>query len=283
MANISNQNIIDYYDSTKFDYWFGLGLDFHNGLHFGYWDEGVKNQFQAICNLNNVLAQKASIKPGDRVLDAGCGVGGSSIWLAQKNNANVTGISITQSQITKAKKLALKNQVSDKTKFLNQDYRKTNFADKSFDVVWGIESVCHAKDKEDFIKEASRLLESGGRIVISDFFLAKNQYSAEENKQMSLWLDGWALPNLAHYNDFTKLLRKHGFEDVSYEDASPKVIKFSEWLHDRTKLFYPVCSLLQMVGIRGEIEQNNMLAATWQYPCLKNGLWQYGIFTARKK
>lgn len=96
MDDSKNQRVVEYYNATKFDYWFGLGLDFHNGLHFGYWDDGIKTQFQAIRNLNRVLALKAKIKSSDKVLDAGCGVGGSSVWLAQNYNCNVTGITITQ-------------------------------------------------------------------------------------------------------------------------------------------------------------------------------------------
>lgn len=282
MVNASKQKVINYYNATQFDYWFGLGLYFHNGIHFGYWDDDTNNQFQAIRNLNQVLAQKANIKPGDNILDAGCGIGGSSVWLAQNYNINVTGITITPLQIVKAKKLAKKNKLSDRTRFLNQDYCNTDFADKSFNVVWGIESICYAQHKEDFIKEASRLLGSGGKIVIADGFLVKNQYTDKESREMQVWLDGWAVPNLAHYSEFANLLKKYGFEHIEYEDATPKVMKFSKWLHDRTKLFYSVGLFLQILGIRGEIEQNNMQAAMGQYECLKQGLWQYGIFTAHK-
>lgn len=153
----------------------------------------------------------------------------------------------------------------------------------SFDVVWAIESVCHTENKKDFIKEASRLLKSGGVLVVSDFFLEDKQYSNEQHDRMKVWLDGWAVPNLAINTNFANILQKHGFEDIDYENATQKVMKFSKWLSNRSNNYYRVGELLRVASLRGETEQGNVRAVIAQYPCLADGLWQYGIFTARKR
>jgi len=59
------------------------------GLHYGLWTSGIETRVQAIDNENSFLAERVGVNPGDWVLDAGCGVGGSGIWLAQHKGAQL--------------------------------------------------------------------------------------------------------------------------------------------------------------------------------------------------
>jgi len=70
------------------------------------------------------------------VLDAGCGVGGSAIWLAREKGAHVTGITITPHQVDAANKNAQRHKVADKVRFERRDFTATGYPDASFDVVW---------------------------------------------------------------------------------------------------------------------------------------------------
>src|SRR5438105_3477628 len=80
------------------------------------------------------------------------------------------GITITPQQVVTARQNAKRFKVEDNVQFEEQNFMKTRFPDRSFDVVWAIESVCYAPEKGDFIKEAYRQLKKGGRLVIADFF-----------------------------------------------------------------------------------------------------------------
>ena len=145
-------------------------LDKSHSLHYGYWDDSVKNFYEALLNINKVLAEIAEIKEGENILDAGCGVGGSSLWLAKERNCTVTGISLNKRQIDKANALAKEIGMHKKVSFEQKDYTNTLYPANSFDVVWAVESVCYADDKSDFLKEAHRILKHGGRLIIADFF-----------------------------------------------------------------------------------------------------------------
>lgn len=59
------------------------------GLHYGFWADGISDLQQAILKENEVLANLAGINRGDLVLDAGCGVGGSGVWLAREREVSI--------------------------------------------------------------------------------------------------------------------------------------------------------------------------------------------------
>src|SRR3954453_15742003 len=98
----TNEDIARYYDLSEVHYQKFWKLDESLSLHYGYWDDSVRNFHEALIKLNVVLAEAAEIKDGENILDAGCGVGGSSIWLAKEKNCTVTGISLNERQINKA-------------------------------------------------------------------------------------------------------------------------------------------------------------------------------------
>src|SRR5215213_3712833 len=127
--------IIAYYDKTWLDYRI-LWLNRRTlSVHFGYTDATTRGHADALLNMNRVLADRAGIHPGMRVLDAGCGVGGSSIWLAQSRGASVIGITPVASQVARARRFAAARRLGDQVRFEQADYTDTPFPDASFDVV----------------------------------------------------------------------------------------------------------------------------------------------------
>src|SRR6266704_4169796 len=91
-----------YYDETWMDYRM-LWLNPQNrAIHFGYWDEHTRSHTQSLFAMNRVLASHLGIHSGQRILDAGCGVGGSAIWLAKTYDVEVVGITPVESQIVRA-------------------------------------------------------------------------------------------------------------------------------------------------------------------------------------
>lgn len=75
-------------------------------LHFGLDPEGPWSLSESLLQTNRVLAALAKIQPNNRVLDVGCGIGGSSFWLARTHAAVVTGVSIVPPQIAFATTIA---------------------------------------------------------------------------------------------------------------------------------------------------------------------------------
>jgi tocopherol O-methyltransferase len=126
----------------------------NNAIQFGYWDERTRSHNKSLLNMNRVLASKIGIRPGLRILDAGCGIGGSSIWLAKTFEVEVEGITPVASQIEHARRYAQKQGITHRVSFEQQDYTHTMFPQASFDAVWGMESLCHAPNKQLVLTEA---------------------------------------------------------------------------------------------------------------------------------
>src|SRR5712671_458585 len=184
-----HKKIIEYYKDTENAYKDSWDLNNSFSIHYGYWDDKVSSFPQSLLRMNEVMMETAAIRSTDIVLDAGCGVGGSSIFLASLLGCKVTGISLSERQVQQATAIAKQKGVEKLVDFKVMDYCATDFPDASFDIVWGCESICYAEDKHGFVKEAYRLLKPGGRLVVADGFVAKSEYN--DRLIIRKWLDGW--------------------------------------------------------------------------------------------
>ena len=278
----SNKDVEQYYDLSQTHYNRVWDLKRSRSLHYGYWDSSTKNFHEALLNINKILAAKAGIKKEDKVLDAGCGIGGSSLWLAKNIGCNVTGISLSAKQVETANNLAKHEILQTLAKFEQQDFTATKYEAESFDIIWAIESVCHANDKSKFINEAYRLLKKGGRLILADFFKKENLAgcNAELIKQ---WANGWAIDDFATIEEFNDQLKDAGFIDNTFEDATNKIIPSAKRLY---RAYFPGIIggfLYKLFNPKPTIYgKKNIDTAFLQYKALKKNLWTYKILLAKK-
>ncbi len=283
MISNSHSPIIDYYELCESDYKFFWQLNHSMAMHAGFWDDTTKSLSDALQRENEVLAEIARITNKDSVLDAGCGVGGSCIFLAVRYGCTATGITLSQKQIETARSNAFKHGVGALVSFHARDYCNTEFPGASFDVVWAIESVCHASDKSQFTREAYRLLKPGGRLIVADGFALKENYTSKEAAQMDKWLKGWGVKSLDTAEAFEESLRLAGFDNVHFQDVTKHVLPSSR------RLFYisfpaTACSKIgEWLGLRKKIQTDNIRGAYYQYTTLQKRLWNYRIFSASKQ
>ncbi|HZP55188.1 MAG TPA: methyltransferase domain-containing protein [Candidatus Saccharimonadales bacterium] len=283
MLKEDKQAIVNYYTDTGLDYRVMLKHGPGNwAKHYGHTDAKHKTIPETLTNINERVAQEGSIKKGIKVLDAGCGIGGTSTWLAKNKAAHVVGVSIVPVEIKKAKILARIENVQNMTEFYVKDMRNTGFPAGSFDVVFAIESACHLEDKADFIKEAYRLLKPGGKCIVGDGFLKKTDLAPKEEKKMEMWLRGWAVPNLANINKFKSELERVGFKSISIKDSKKNVLPFSKYLYKWSIIGFPISKFLQLVKLRTKYGTDNVIAAFWQYRTIRKNLWSWYFVTAQK-
>jgi cyclopropane fatty-acyl-phospholipid synthase-like methyltransferase len=272
----------DYFDQSFDDYRHVWGLDAHLGMHVSFYDATHRTHAAAVLNLNRVIADAAEVAGGDRVLDAGCGVGGTAFWLARHRSAEVVGVNINPRQVEYARKLATRDGLDDRVRFAVADYAATGLLAGYFDAVVAVESVCYATDRTAVAREAYRLLRPGGRLALADGFLLRDPVGPREAADLRRWCDGWAVPALSRVDRFAADLQSAGFVDVAFRDCRANVRATSRHMFALALAMWWPARILQWLGLRTAIQNGNVEAGYYQYALGRCGLATYGIFTARK-
>ena len=277
-------NVKFYYAKAQKFYehaWYGgnKGL----GLHYGLWDEGVGNRIQAIVKENEVLADLAHIHSGDLVLDAGCGVGGSGIWLSQNRGAEVVGINIAENQLGIAQELKHKFAAEDVV-FTEADYHRLPFKSGSFDIFWSLESIEHSDNPELLIQEAFRILKPGGEAVIAGTFMGRGEPTKEQEKQLLVGFQA-----AGAFNDFRSadniawLMRDSGFGKVKNIDVTKLVMPSAREMRIMCQLGLPFARLGHSInGFVSDIMVKNTEWGTYQENLFKEDITSYNILVAEK-
>ncbi|MCK5823526.1 MAG: methyltransferase domain-containing protein [Bacteroidales bacterium] len=281
---INKKEIINYYDKSKVSYKDVWHLNTCLALHYGFWGKGVRNLKQALLKENDTLAKKVTIKSTDIILDAGCGVGGSSIYLSKKFNCHVYGITLSKNQAADATKAAKDHGVSNLVNFSVADFHNTKFENNSFDVIWFVESFCHSDNPHNLLMEMYRILKPNGRIIIADAFLSKKDISKKNNLILKKWLNNWAVNNIPDLSTVTGAFSNIGYKNINTSDYSNKIWKsaFLLYFYANSALAYGRLRRLIGKSYGDNITIKNTIGAKFQYLALRKKLWQYNIISASK-
>ncbi|GAA2098394.1 27-O-demethylrifamycin SV methyltransferase [Streptomyces albiaxialis] len=157
------------------DYYSALGpllrMAWGDNLHFGYWDgpQDRSSPEEATDRFTDLLADRLGVGPGQRVLDAGCGVGRPALRVASRTGARVLGVTISREQVGQAVELAREAEMGERVRFEYGDVTRLPHEAGSFDAVLAFESIVHM-DRPVALREMARVLRPGGRIVLTDTF-----------------------------------------------------------------------------------------------------------------
>jgi ubiquinone/menaquinone biosynthesis C-methylase UbiE len=176
---------------------------------------------QDVAKAHNLyFAQQAGIKPGDYVLDAGCGLGGPSVDIASSiPNVKIEAINVSPEQVTRAKLLVHQSGLSDRVRVQVADFHDLPFPDGVFDVVLFLESLCFSNTLQKVLAEARRVLRPGGCLYIKDNFCKEGLLSPQEQHDIARLrqITGHQAPKLSQAFEEVRLA---GFEVIQSRDLS---------------------------------------------------------------
>lgn len=246
-------------------------------IHHGLWD-GEESAAVAQCQLTDTLAEMCEIASGDRVLDVGCGMGGSSIRLAKHRSVDVTGITLSPVQRHWATMSAAVNGVRSRTRFRAADAETVHFDDDSFDVVWSVECTEHLFDKAEFFRRATRWIRPGGRLVIAVWFEGEDVQSPEKRQMVEEVCTRFVCPSLGTRQDYAGWIESCGMRVTDNVDWTQRVLKTWEICKRR----------VERSGVRrlARLVDQDQVAFLDGFDVLldayRNGAMQYGAIVAKK-
>jgi tocopherol O-methyltransferase len=206
--------VADHYDELDVFYRELWGEHVHHGL----WVSGRESPEVAVRHLVDVVAKEAQIKPGDHVIDIGCGYGAAARQLAQHYGAQVTAITLSSAQHAYAQSVtAGTNPV-----YLVADWLTTDFP-QNFQAAIAIESSEHMPDRDEFFRRAYKVLEPGGRFVICAWLSGEAPSSMEIAWLLRPICEEGRLPHLPTLNELVASAKAAGFELVKSADCTRAV------------------------------------------------------------
>lgn len=159
----ARKNAEHHYDLP--DRLYDLFLDRDRQYSCAYFRTPGENLEAAQLNKQRHLAAKLLLKPGQRVLDIGSGWGGLALHLACAGGGEVTGITLSQEQLTAARRRAAKSDLAGRVSFQLRDYRAdTGTYDRIVSV--GMFEHVGANHFDEFFATIARLLAEDGVCVI---------------------------------------------------------------------------------------------------------------------
>ena len=273
MMPISTAAIRRHYDRLSIFYRVFWGEHIHHGL----WRNG-ESPHAAQLTLVRELATRAGIQRGAKVLDVGCGLGASAIWLAQQLDCSVTGITISPVQKWLAQERAKSVELQGRVRFQVGDANNLPFTAAEFDAVWVIECSEHLFDKQQFLYDCARVLRSSGVLAMCSW-LQGEICSVDNRELISEICSGMLCPSLATFADYRSWIRESGFNLMHAEEISSRVMK--TWQHCLQILERPIVrACLPFLGWRTRQFTGEFGTMERAYAI---GALRYGMFAARKR
>jgi tocopherol O-methyltransferase len=279
------QQIKEFYDASS-GLWEGI---WGEHMHHGYYGEdgNLKKLDRRLAQIDLIeelltWADDFNINRPQNILDVGCGIGGSSLYLAEKFGARVTGITLSPVQANRAKERARAARLQDRTDFQVANALDLPFADNSFDLVWSLESGEHMPDKAKFLQECYRVLKPGGKLILATWChrptTAKTPLTREEEKHLQDIYRVYCLPYVISLPNYTEIVAACGFKDLRVDDWSNAVAPFWDVVIDSAITPQAVIGLFK-AGWKTIEAAMSLRLMSEGYRC---GLIRFGLIAATK-
>ena len=197
-------------------------------LHHGYWD-GHESVERAQIQLMERLAERAEVPRGARILDIGCGVGGSVLWLAEQFDCDVTGITISPVQARMAARKAEVQGLAQRAHFRVEDANAWQPEPAGVDLIWIMESSEHFRDKPEFFARCACALKPGGILAVCAWLRRDGPLSEDEQRLIDTIAEAMMSASLGSLSDYQRWMHDAGLTVTTADDITTHVEQ--TWAH----------------------------------------------------
>ncbi|MEA5509882.1 methyltransferase domain-containing protein [Crocosphaera sp. UHCC 0190] len=282
MTSTLSQQIAQFYDTSS-ELWEKIwGEHMHHG-YYGRAGNYKINRRQAQIDLIEELLIWANIKTVDNLLDVGCGIGGSTLYLAEKFNATATGITLSPVQANRATERAHEVKLDEKVQFRVTDALNMPFPDNQFDLVWSLESGEHMPDKHQFFRECYRVLKPGGTFICATWcHRPTNSWAGEltpdEKRHLQEIYRVYCLPYVISLPEYETIARDCGLNNIRVDDWSLAVAPFWQVVIDSALDLPAIVGLLNS----GRTTLEGALSLGLMRHGYERGLIRFGLLCGQK-
>jgi cyclopropane fatty-acyl-phospholipid synthase-like methyltransferase len=276
-TNRHTQKVRSYYNqNTRWFQLFGKTGGTRN-IHASLWAEGVRTEAEASSYSNACVVREAEslARPDARLLDLGCGIGGTLAYLAGRLPDEVTFRGVTLSERQAAAAAQLLAPFGTRCRVIVGDFHHLpgEWAE-SVDLAWALEAFVHSATPVDFLREAYRVLRPGGRLVLIDTFprTDEEELPDAEKRYLRDYRTCWGAGHTLTLPQCRALAESLGFRLASYRDLTDAVARGRRRDHLialTTKLFGPLMPYQGYLrALRGGNAVQRGFAQHWLGYCL---------------
>ncbi len=248
-------------------------------VHFGLWGPDTETIDESFLNSIHMIGGGCGLGPGKRVLDAGCGLGGSAVALAREFGAHVTGLTNCEPHVVVGTDIADRQGVGHLVDFRHGDFMDMPFPDESFDVVLNHESFCYVPDALAYLEGVHRILRPGGCWRMADGLRTGKPMNEAQTAQYNYTLRAWAMPERYSLNGLRSALSQAGFDDIADRALESLVIPYIENLERR----YKALMLLTPPPKPEDLAYHHFLQATFRFgQGIREGVLTYRLVSGWK-
>uniref|UniRef100_P0DXV1 O-methyltransferase resE n=1 Tax=Aspergillus sclerotiorum TaxID=138282 RepID=RESE_ASPSL len=218
-------------------------------IHVGYWEDPSSEETMEVATerMTREVGARLSSSAGQHILDVGCGTGKSAVQIANTHGVQITGITVSKSQIEEAQALYGSAVQAGQVSYQFANAMDLPFADASFDGAYAIESLVHMDDRRTALQNIARVLRPGSRLAIADLCLDAHCPNPEA---LARFHELFQVPPMSSGEELQELLRETGFRVLEFTDIRDNV--------------RPVCKFLEKkaLSLEGEVGEKLLEIAT---------------------